>query len=170
MTRCVTTIHSLEPQCLASVSEEDDIWCVALFREGSDLVTTKNTSSNGQFLEFLSVSVPLGSMLFYFNIQCLFSEKTQFSQFSALINCWTGKTTQFNSNSCPLSRQHCRLSVCSHFGWVWQIHFQSKSKYQLTVRRAGLSTTSLSSRECNRVNVICIRSDEQRLLKMHLTI
>ena len=29
-----------------------------------------------------------------------------------------------------LNRQHCRLSICSYFGWVWQI---------LNLRRAGLS-------------------------------
>ena len=33
--------------------------------------------------------------------------------------------------SVPNGRQHCRLSICSYFGWVWQIQ---------NLRRAGLST------------------------------
>ena len=34
------------------------------------------------------------------------------------------------------ARQHCRLSICSYFGWLWQI---------LNLRRAGMSTQSSRS-------------------------
>ena len=37
-------------------------------------------------------------------------------------------------------REHCRLGVCSHFGWVWQILWKPN---QLTVRRASLSEGTL---------------------------
>ena len=33
-----------------------------------------------------------------------------------------------DDEKCDKDRQHCRLSICSYFGWVWQI-----------LRRAGLS-------------------------------
>ena len=33
--------------------------------------------------------------------------------------------TNRHCNSWQQIRQHCCLSICGHFGWVWQIHYQN---------------------------------------------
>ena len=40
-------------------------------------------------------------------------------------------------------RQHCRLSICWYFDWVWQIRRQAPNKYSDTIRRGALSESCL---------------------------
>ena len=47
---------------------------------------------------------------------------------------WTG---QRGFHSYFWGRQRCRLSICSHFGWVWQIHYQRR-KVQVTTQTRSL--------------------------------
>ena len=53
------------------------------------------------------------------------------------LNVVFGVYQSFNGSSifgtCSMFFQHCHLSICSHFGWIWQIEIEIQKQIQITI-------------------------------------
>ena len=57
-------------------------------------------------------------------------------------------------------KQHCRLSICSHFGWVWQILSEALSEANPNINWAGLSNAT-DKRIANFIHMLIVFSSPQ---------